>query len=907
MSVSQIIVTSRYLKSGSKKSKTKRKNYTKYIATRESVEKRVQNISEKNSSATVNQKQLIEDLLTEFPIARKYLEYEDYASKPTVENASELISTIIERHADMLGNRRNFVGYMAQRPGAERRGEHGLFNDSDAPIILNEAANEIANHPGNVWTHVISLRREDAVRLGYTNSDMWRELVKRHMADIAQAQNIPLANLKWYAAFHDTTHHPHIHLLVYSKNPKQGYLTNEGIKKIRSVFANDIFHDDLQSVYQQQTLTRNELKVLSENVMKNIISNSDFSVNNTQLEQKILLLRKQLDTVKGKKIYGYLPKEIKQTVNEIFDILAHNEHIVKLYDMWCEFEKTKYKLYTQKEKEFPTLIDNPQFRSVKNMIVKAVSDMDKLLAEESPEIELEREEDFALDDVIEDIEVDVPNDTSTSKFIMKWSDDYKAACKALYDKNSNISDFQRAESLLLSEAKKLNVLAFYELGKLYAADKLGAKDEFNSFENYAKALQGFMAIEPTSGKLKPYVQYRIGKMYCYGLGTEQDYAQAFKWFETAAVMGDKYAQFSLANLYYYGKGAEQSHEKAFELYSSSAEKGQPYAAYAVAKMYSHGEFVENDTVKAQEFYRRALSGFLRLEANDQADENLLYKLGRMYKYGLGTDKNSEKANDYFKRSADLGNINAKKEIAIGLVGSESSDEIDKGIEILTELADKGDTASAYRLGKIYLSGEQLFKDLDKSEKYLHQAADENNEYAIYALAKLYLTDEKKDITKAVDLLEKACSNGNIKPFAAYTYAKILLDDNEFHDSAKAIKLLEENTDNSWCSYLLGKIYLFGNDEIEKNKEKAVEWLTLSAEDGNEYAQGLLQNIESYEQEMLVNAVFGLFASLCRVIEDDYHRSRQGLRSSTDRKLKRMIRSKKEQLGIMSDNLSSEQY
>ena len=232
MAGSQIIVTSRYLKSG-KRGKTKRLNFTRYIATRETVEKRPQNIGK----TTDNQKQLISELVKEFPMSKKYLEYADYISKPTSENASELISTIIERHADVIGNKRNFVGYMAMRPGAERRGEHGLFNDSDAPIDLNAVANEISEHPGYVWTHVVSLRREDAVRLGYTNSDKWRVLVMRHIEDIAKAQNIPLANLKWYAAFHDTTHHPHIHLLVYSKDPRQGYLTNECIERIRSVFG----------------------------------------------------------------------------------------------------------------------------------------------------------------------------------------------------------------------------------------------------------------------------------------------------------------------------------------------------------------------------------------------------------------------------------------------------------------------------------------------------------------------------------------------------------------------------------------------------------------------------------------------------------------------------------------------
>lgn len=322
MTLSQIIVTSRYLKSGTQKSKNKRRNYTKYIATRETVEVRDQNIMDRNDNATKNQEQLLNDLLSDFPEAKKYLEYEDYTVNPTVENASELISTIIERNADVIGNRQNFVGYMAMRPGVQKRGSHGLFNEKDEPIILDRVANEIANHKGNVWSHVISLRREDAIRLGYDNSEAWRQLVMRHISDIAKNQKISLCNLKWYAAFHDTTHHPHIHLLVYSENTKEGFLTNEGINKIRSAFANDIFKDDLQSIYQEQTLSRNELKAVSKTEFKSIVRKvQQGGFENPQLENLIRKLYSQLQNVKGKKVYGYLPPDVKETVNSIFQNL----------------------------------------------------------------------------------------------------------------------------------------------------------------------------------------------------------------------------------------------------------------------------------------------------------------------------------------------------------------------------------------------------------------------------------------------------------------------------------------------------------------------------------------------------------------------------------------------------------
>lgn len=389
--MAKIIVTSRYLKSG-KRGKIKRSNYTKYIATRESVEKRPQI----KAATTEKQVQLISELIKEFPMAKQYLEYADYVAKPTVENASELISTIIERHADVIGNRKNFVGYMAMRPGAERRGEHGLFNDSDEPIDLNAVANEVAEHPGFIWTHVVSLRREDAIRLGYTNSDMWRDLVMRHIQDIANAQKIETANLIWYAAFHDTTHHPHIHLIVYSKDPRQGYLTKDGIDKIRSVFANDIFHDDLQSIYQAQTLSRNEVKALSENNMKVIVAQIGNGNADERIATSIQRLHEQLQTTKGKKVYGYLPKEVKQTVDDIFLLLSQDESIQKLYDKWCEFEKAKYRMYTQKDKEFPTLVDNKEFSSVRNMIIRTVMKMDCVQAVSSEPEFIDIKDDVAV-------------------------------------------------------------------------------------------------------------------------------------------------------------------------------------------------------------------------------------------------------------------------------------------------------------------------------------------------------------------------------------------------------------------------------------------------------------------------------------------------------------------------------
>ena len=388
-------------------------------------------------------------------------------------------------------------------------------------------------------------------------------------------------------------------------------------------------------------------------------------------------------------------------------------------------------------------------------------------------------------------------------------------------------------------------------------------------------------------------------MFCYGLGTEQDYEKAFEWFERSAKQKNKFAQFSLANLYYYGSGVEKDLSQAFLWYQRSSSQGQPYAAYSIAQMYRYGEYVTKDNDTAQRYYKQALSGFLKIESDDMANDDLFYKLGQMFKLGLGTDSDVTKAIEYFRCSAEMNNKNglfeygkalligehipqntdsavkllekavklknrnAKRFLALEYISGEHLEQdIEKGIALLTECADSGDVIACYRLGKIYLQGEIMPQNLDKAEKYLLLA--EDSEYTQYALAKLYLQEEKYDIQKAVNYFENCAAK------------------------------------NHWASYQLGRIYLFGAKDIERDKEKAVEWFTKSANDGNEYAQDLLENMERYENAVLANTIFGLFANLSRCIEDDYTQKYKLVRRTVDSRLRRMISQKKLSLGIKEE-------
>lgn len=874
---------------------------------------------------------------------------------------------------DRLTSRKNYVSYLANRPGAVKFGKHGLFSQSDEPVELEKTAKEIAAHGGNVWTHVVSLRRDSAQAMGYDNLKAWRDLVKRQIANIAKSQKIEMKNLRWYAAFHDKKTNPHVHIIVYSANEREGFLTNRGIEKIRSGFANDIYQDELHHLYQRQTDLRNLLKKESAEFMRKLVNDiAGNAFEDTELIKLVGKLNDQLKSVTGKKVYGYLKPEVKQTVNAIFARLAENDSIQKMYKLWCEMEQQKHDVYSSAKLQFPKLTDNKEFKSVKNMIVQTVLDMN------SPVIDIEIEEpepteyfnedtdnfisvNSALDDLMEydfnrNVENAVTSDTGKtpkSKYYLKWSNEYKEACRIIYDKSSKPEDFKKAEQLLLSEPK--NVLAIHDLGKLYSTDKLGEKDDEKSFSFYREALHAFTVIEPNADSMFPYepryegqnmksadmrsyVWYRIGKMHCYGLGTEQNYEKAFEWFLKSAQEGNKFAQYSLANLYYYGNGAEKNLKEAFGWYMRSAKQGQPYASYAVAQMYSKGEYVEHDEKTAQKYYNQALSGFLKLEADGQADDNLFYKIGAMYKNGFGTEADMNKAIGYFKRSAELnnknglyeygkalllgdkdipkamdflekavrlGNLNAKRFLALEYINGEHIEQdIDKGIEMLTECADGGDPLSCFMLGKIYFKGEFVNRDLSRAEKYLLMA-DKDSGHACYYLGKLYQEEEKYDIDKAVEWLEKAVTYDDISAYASYSLAKILLEDNKYHDTQKAIKLLELSAEeNNWASFLLGRLYLFGTEDIEKDKEKAMEWLNRSADDGNVYAQTFLNENRSFENTMLANTVLSLFINLSRCIEDDYRRRYRSVRMSADKKLRRMINEKKQALGIKEEH---EQY
>lgn len=368
----RLICTSRYIKNSKSKNAG---NLIKYMGTREGVEKLSNGYD--NSPATQKQHSLICDLLRAYPPAWEYPEFQKYITEHSKGAATECINAFIERNADQVQDVKKLVSYMAERPGVEKLGKHGLFSQTDDKINLDKVCDEVANHEGTIWTHVVSLTREDAERLGYNKAAAWRELVRRNAIQIAEAHKIPISEMKWYAAFHNTTHHPHIHLVVYSENIKHGYLTKKGIDSLHSIFANDIFRNEMYHLFTLQTQMRNEVKQEAQQKIDELIKHTSENIPCSEnFNNLISLLSEQLKKHKGKKLYGYLQKDIKNTVDAIVKGLAKDSRIADFYAEWNNINRQKLSIYHDKPDPDIPLKDNKEFRSIKNAIIKAVLELD---------------------------------------------------------------------------------------------------------------------------------------------------------------------------------------------------------------------------------------------------------------------------------------------------------------------------------------------------------------------------------------------------------------------------------------------------------------------------------------------------------------------------------------------------
>lgn len=836
-------------------------NYVKYIATREGVEKIFQ--SKSQLPATVKQQNLITSILRDISDAKDMLEYEDYLLHPTRENATEFITQALENNIDLIGKRKNYVDYIATRPRVERIGEHGLFTDAGATIILAQVAEEAAKHKGVIWTHVISLRREDAVRLGYDSAAQWEELLRSKKAMLCKNMKISAENLQWYAAFHNESHHPHVHLMVYSRNEKEGYLTKHGIETMRSELAHSIFRQEFMSIYERQNQSRQSLKNTAESVMRELIQKIQSDIcENKAIEEKIIHLSERLKKTGGKKVYGYLKPELKILIDQIVDELAKDERVSQFYVLWNEAQNDILKMYTGHFHDLSPLSAQKQFKSIKNMVIAEAlkignhhvtfedeTVLEPVVSEDEEQSTLPPAEELpafgenfpdAVDEILPDEQAflkcsSTRNGSEGSRCQVAWSDRYQEARKRLYGYEKIEPDFESAYRLFLEEAETGNALAMQDLGRIYK-DGLGVeKNEAEAQQWCHKALRTFKTVEKENPK--PYIEYRIGKMYAAGLGTAQNYSKAANWFDMAVSQNHKFAQYSLAELYYQGNGVNQNYKTAFFLFAKSSSQGNPYASYELAKMFRHGLGTKKSAEQADECFQKAFIGFSLLERKNR-DDKLQYRLGHMLYTGTGTDKSVPAAIRYFEKAAKLGNVHAQYMLGkIYLNTDDGTENIAKALLWFTKAAKSGNDLAQYALGKLYRDGCHVERDFSKAVDLFTHSAEQKNQYAAYALGKLFLSgDIVKDTSSAVKWLELSAGLGN--SFAQYSLAKLYFAGEDVpKDIPRAINLMEESArqNNQYAQYQLGKLYLWGVD-IAKDVDASIKWLTTSAEQGNPYAQ-----------------------------------------------------------------------
>ncbi len=883
--MAKLIFTSRYIRDAPSEHL---QNYVRYISTREGVEKADE--SKKNLPATSAQKDLIRQLLKDMPESRDMLEYEDYRQRPTIGNASEFITQALERNLDMTAMKENYVDYLANRPRVERIGEHGLFTDAGRPVILADVQKEVCGHKGPVWTHVISLRREDAARLGYDSAREWMALLRSKRAMLSRHMKIDSADLRWYAAFHNEGHHPHVHLMVYSAKDNDGFLTKAGIEAMRSELAHDIFRQDFAQIYEGQNLARSSLKekaaermcLLTDSMLQGVCENPIIG-------EKLQQLSRRLKNTGGKKVYGYLKADVKRLVDQIVDELAKDPAVSEAYRAWGEWQDQIRLTYSSKAPPLPPLSSQKQLKSIKNMVIaealklgghhflSETSGQEKIQTEarldeleerildgseeiEETEIELETETEpvpadaesmLEAEELLSEPELDVPGpfegkEKTSAK--VEWSRQYKLARSYLYGSKKVPQDFQEAMRLFCQEAEQGNALAMYDLGRMWA-DGLGVEADLDAArEWYRKALNAFLSAEKElPERKKTYLQYRIGKMYLAGLGTDQDYETAALWLERAAEKSHKYAQYTLAGLYAKGQGEERDLKRAFSLYHASAIQGNPYASYELAKMFRDGTGTKKSAGQAEEYFQDAFSGFQVLEEQSH-DDKLQYRLGQMLYQGIGTERDEEEAVRYWQQAAKLGNVNAQYALGKFWLDTGTGD-VQQAAAWLEKAANAGNTSAQYVLAKLYLEGRLGEKDVEKAGKLFQKAAEQGNGFAAYHLGRLYLEGEEipKDMVAAVWWLTEAAEQE--LPFAQYTLGCLYLKGEEIpRDMAKAVAWLQKAAlqGNEYAQYRLGSLYLLGED-VPQDLEEGVRWLELSADQGNQYAQYSLGKLFLYGQ------------------------------------------------------------
>ena len=428
------------------------------------------------------------------------------------------------------------------------------------------------------------------------------------------------------------------------------------------------------------------------------------------------------------------------------------------------------------------------------------------------------------------------SDQAVERLRIDWSKNYKLALDYMYGNEQNKSavikkDPEKAFEILSIESKSGNIIATYDIGKLYDSQMLKSNDgDTLSQQYYSKAFEDFhkllsivsMSNDKRDNWTKSYLNYRLGKMYEYGLGVTQDYNSAIEHYKLSE---NKYAFFALGNIYRHGSGVETDYAKAFDYYmrSLSSKGGMPFASYAVGQAYELGQGVEKDLSSAHNFYAEALKGLEKVFTKNH-DDNISYKIGMMYLNGKGTDIDLECAEKYLLLSADSNNYKAQYMLG-KLYQSDSKKDLQKAENVLIKGAENAQDKTGlceYSLGKLYLSQERY----DKAASYLERSAAKDNYYAAYTLGKLYQEQFNDNALAEKHLMHAAEHKDDVMGIAAYRLGKLYLS---FQEKRKALQyfIKAADKDNTYGMYAAGKILLDSRKSTEVSK--GIRYLSSAAD------------------------------------------------------------------------------
>ena len=564
--MARLILKSPYLKCDGGNSVS---GYLRYIGTRERVE-----ILPDDRPPTRKQEQLITKLTKDFPEARELGEYSDYKDKPTKANASVFITRALEENWAAVQQSEGYMKYIATRPRAERLGDHGLFGDEDA-VDLEKAMLELDQYTGNVWTHILSLKREDAARLGYDNASAWMNLLRANRNDIAAAMNIPPNHFRWYAAFHDEGDHPHVHMMAWSTQPEEAYLTREGIRNIKSKLTNQIFRQEMLYTYEQKSQSRDELVRETRRAIRKLTQEMARSIcNHPEVEELMQTLSAQLETAKGKKSYGYLPRPMKRQVDEIVDQLEQIPIINECYQKWWELQCQVNAFYSGKKQLRPPLSKQKEFRAIRNAVIQEAEDirLGKITFEDEKMQE-------------------------RGEWVENWEVSYDCLRLRARIEDNKLPLVQRDEAVedLERLAEYGDVHAQYFLGLLYRDGSLLLPD----------AEQATHWLELAAKRNLPAAQYALGKLYLSDDPEVHDTSDGLRWLERAARNGNTDAAYRLGKEYLTGKSVQKDAVKAAEYLRHAADQNHPWANYLLGKLYLTGNGVPKDEEAAWNCFRMA--------------------------------------------------------------------------------------------------------------------------------------------------------------------------------------------------------------------------------------------------------------------------------------------------------------